>query len=108
MANIVISIMFKFGSVVMLRMALEEYENMSKNASCFLTAIMLSLAPSALLAPIYTYDHVNCIPRNFLITQAFSEDICVIALIVSMVPIILYFTKPHTIKKIYCCKRRSD
>ena len=67
LCNVIISIMFKFGSVLMLRIALEEYENMSKNASCFLFAILLSLAPNTMLAPIYTYDHLNCMPRNFLI-----------------------------------------
>lgn len=64
--NLALSIIFKCGSVVCLRLALEEYENLSSNTSYFLTAIMMSVSPSTLLAPLYTLDHFYCMPRNFV------------------------------------------
>jgi hypothetical protein len=66
-ANVVLSIILKFGAVVCLRIALEEYQNLSSNTSYFLFAMMFTLAPTSLLAPLYTYDHVNCMSKNFLV-----------------------------------------
>ena len=106
--NFGISVVFKFASVVCLRLALEEYENLSSNASYFISAIMMSLAPSSLLAPIYTYDHVNCMPRNFFLNQNLAEELCVLCLILSIAPLITYIMLPSNIKKCICCKRHVN
>ena len=36
-----------------------------------------------------------------------SEGICEIGLILSLVPIAIYLMKPHTMKKIKCCKKQK-
>ena len=105
--NFGISVVFKFASVVCLRLALEEYENLSSNASYFLSAIMMSLAPSSLLAPIYTYDHVNCMPRNFLLNQTLAEELCVLCLTLSVAPLITYIVLPSNLKKCFCCRKHE-
>jgi hypothetical protein len=103
--NLGISIAFKFGSVVCLRLALEEYENLSSNSSYFLTAIMMSLGPSTLLAPLYTFDHYYCIPRNFLLPQFWAEELCLLALAACLIPLVVYMLLPKNLRRFYCCKR---
>ena len=104
-ANVIISIIFKFASVVCLRLALEEYENLSNNSSYFLFSLMTSLSTSCLMAPIFTYDHVNCMPRNFIINQSTAEFVALITVILSALPVCLYMMLPNTLRKFNCCTR---
>lgn len=67
--NCLTAIVCKFGSIVSLRLALEEYQNLNENRTYFVYAILMCLAPTSLLASIYTYDHDNCMPVNFLLPQ---------------------------------------
>lgn len=85
-----------------MKQALDEYENLSSNCSYFLSAIMMSLAPSCLLAPLYTYDHYYCMPRNFLINQFFAESLCLFALIVSCAPFVFYLVLPRNLRRLGC------
>lgn len=66
--SVLVAVVLKFASIVCLRLALEEYQNLSANGIYFFYSLVASAVPNALLAPIYTYDHDNCIPTNFLLT----------------------------------------
>ena len=55
--NAVVSICLKFASVVCLKIALDEYQELNSNCALFTFAILFSLAPNGLMAPMYTYDH---------------------------------------------------
>ena len=101
----VISIILKFGSVVCLRIALEEYQNLSSNISYFLFAMMFTLAPTSLLAPLYTYDHVHCMSKNFLLPQSLGEIMAFCSVVLSLVPFAFSLLIPHTWKAFYCCKK---
>ena len=103
--NLVLSIAFKFGSMVCVRLALEEYENLSSNTGYFLSSLLMSLAPNCLLAPTYVYDHVNCMPRNYLIRQASSERIALSSLMLSLLPLCMYLILPKNFRKVNCCRR---
>jgi len=57
------------------------------------------------MAPVFTYDHYNCMPRNFIIGLGGSEAISVIALIFTIIPMSVYFLLPNTQKRLGCCLR---
>jgi len=83
--NCLTAIVCKFGSIVALRLALEEYQNLNQNGTYFTYAVLMTLAPSSLLASIYTYDHDNCMPVNFLLPQQGAELLCVFTLFIAIV-----------------------
>ena len=103
--NVVLSIMLKFGAVVCLRLALEEYQNLSSNTSYFLFAMMFTLAPTSLLAPLYTYDHVNCMSKSFLVPQSIAEIMAFCSVVLSVFPFVFSLLVPHTWKACFCCKK---
>lgn len=106
--NAVISICLKFASVVCLRIALDEYQELNSNCSCFVFAILFSLAPNALMAPMYTYDHTNCLAKNFFVTQGMAELICAWSIFFILVPVALLIVIPNFLKKFCCCKKRKQ
>lgn len=105
--NAVVSICLKFASVVCLRIALDEYQDLNSNCSVFTFALLFSLAPNALMAPMYTYDHEECMAKNFMITQGMAELICVFSLFLVTAPIILLILIPNFLKKFVCCKKNK-
>ena len=105
--NAVVSICLKFASVVCLRIALDEYQELNANCSCFVFSLLFSLAPNALMAPMYTYDHNSCAPKNFLVTQGMAELICAYSLFLIACPIVLLILIPNFLKKFWCCKKRK-
>ena len=105
MANVIASIVLKFGSTVCLRLALEEYQNLSSNTSYFIYSMMMTVAPTSLLAPIYTYDHVNCMSKNFIMPQSGAELISCYSLFLSVFPILFFVILPSTWKRFFCCGR---
>lgn len=104
--TVLLAVVLKFASIVCLRLALEEYQNLSANGIYFFYAIVASVAPSALLAPIYTYDHDNCIPTNFVLTQKLSGLISAIAFLILFFCAIILIVSPTTCMRWSCC--RSD
>lgn len=106
--NAVVSICLKFASVVCLRIALDEYQELNSNCSCFVFAILFSLAPNALMAPMYTYDHTNCAPKNFLVTQGMAELGCAYSLFLISCPLALLIVLPNFLKKFCCCRKRKQ
>ena len=105
MANVIASIVLKFGSAVCLRLALEEYQNLSSNTSYFVYSMMMTVAPTSLLAPIYTYDHVNCMSKNFIMPQSGAELISTYSLFLTAFPIVFFIILPSTWKRFFCCGR---
>ena len=63
-----ISIVLKFTSFAAMWLALEQYMNLVENSGYFLTAISCALAPTALVAPLFTYNHEACLNANFVLT----------------------------------------
>ena len=108
MANFAMAIVYKFGSVVCLWLALVEYENLGSNGSYFVSAMLMAMVPSCLMAPMFTYDHVNCMPRNYLIQQNYAEFMCVASLAISVAPFTLYFIVPQTWRRFFCCCRTRN
>lgn len=70
--NVIVAIVLKFGSIVCFSLALDDYQNLSANGSYLIYAMYCCVAPSSLLAPIYSYDHVRCMPKNFLLNNPTS------------------------------------
>lgn len=105
--NAVLSICLKFASVVCLRLALDEYQDLNANCSLFTFAILFTLAPNALMAPMYTYDHDKCLPRNFMINRPTAEMLAAFSLFLITVPIALLLLIPNFLKKFMCCKRKK-
>ena len=105
--NSVLSICLKFASVVCLRLALDEYQDLNANCSLFTFAILFTLAPNALMAPMFTYDHDECRPRNFMLTQPNAELLAAVSLFLITVPIALLILVPNFLKKFMCCKRKQ-
>jgi len=103
--NLVLSVAFKFASLVCVRLALEEYENLSSNTGYFLSSLLMSLAPNSLMAPTYAYDHVNCMPRNYLIKLSSAERIALSSLLLSLLPFCMYLILPKNFRKVNCCRR---
>lgn len=108
MINAVVSICLKFASVVCLRIALDEYQELNNNCGHFMFSLFFSLCPNALMAPMYTKDHMNCVGKNFLLTQAMAEKMCSISLVLMLIPIILLLLIPNFLKKFACCKKRKQ
>lgn len=104
-ANVVLSIMLKFTSVVCLRIALEEYENLSSNANYLSSSLLASLCTNCLMAPVFTYDHVNCMPRNFIIGQNSAERLSVAGLVLTVIPLFVYLILPGSLRRLSCCSR---
>lgn len=108
MINAVVSICFKFASVVCLRIALDEYQELNSNCGQFMFAMFFSLTPNALMAPMYTKDHVNCVGKNFLMNQSMAEKMCSLSLLITLVPLILLILVPNFMKKFACCKKKKQ
>ena len=71
-------------------------------------ALLFSLTPNALMAPMYTKDHINCVGKNFMLTQPMAEKMCSISLLITFIPLILLILVPNVMKKIVCCKRKKQ
>lgn len=108
MINSVVSICLKFASVVCLRIALDEYQELNANCAQFMFSLLFSLTPNALMAPMYTRDHVNCIGKNFMMTQAMAEKVCSVSLLLICIPLILLILIPNFMKKFACCKKKKQ
>lgn len=106
--NAVLSICLKFASVVCLRLALDEYQDLNANCSLFTFAILFTLAPNGLMAPMYTYDHDKCQPRNFMIQQPNAEMLAAFSLFMIAIPLAMLILIPNFLKKFMCCKRRKQ
>ena len=63
-----LAIILKFTSFVAMWLALEQYMNLTENGGYWLTAISTTIAPTALVAPLYTYNHESCLNANFVLT----------------------------------------
>mmetsp|Transcript_27125 Transcript_27125/g.41285 ORF Transcript_27125/g.41285 Transcript_27125/m.41285 type:complete len:227 (+) Transcript_27125:175-855(+) len=61
------AIFLKFVSIVCLSLAFDEYQNLGSNISYLFTALISCTALSCLVAPLYTFDHAQCVPSNFLV-----------------------------------------
>ena len=90
-----------------MRLALDEYQDLNANCSLFTFAILFTLAPNALMAPMFTYDHDACRPRNFMLTQPNAELLAAVSLFLIAVPIALLVLVPNFLKKFMCCKRKQ-
>ena len=67
--NMVLAILSKFTSIILMSLALDEYQNLNANGTYFIFSIYTCLAPTCLLIPVYTYDHVRCMPKNYIINN---------------------------------------
>ena len=105
MVNSALAILLKFGSIVCLKIALDEYQNLSANGFYFIWAINFCLAPSCLTAPLFAFDHQNCMPRNFLISKITSEYLAMASLIATAIPVIFYIINPRNWRRFVCCKK---
>ena len=65
----------------------------------------MTVAPTSLLAPIYTYDHVNCMSKNFIMPQSGAELISTYSLFLTAFPIVFFIILPSTWKRFFCCGR---
>ena len=68
-------------------------------------SIIMCLSTSCLLASLYTYDHENCMPRNFLIPQQIAEAVGCAALFLIAFPLIFMLLIPTFWRRLVCCKR---
>jgi hypothetical protein len=69
-----LAIVYKFISIILLFMALDEYQMaINSNISYFVASIFLSLAAHPMVAPLFTYDHEVCRPTNFKLNQPTAE-----------------------------------
>ena len=103
-----LAVVLKFKSIVCLRLALEEYQNLNDNKWYFLFALVASTAPNALMAPMYTYDHDNCMPTNFLITQRFSGLMSAITFLFICSCAVFFILMPNTFTRWTCCMRGDE
>ena len=109
--NVVLAILSKFASIVLLSLALDEYQNLNSNGTYLIFSIYCCLAPTCLLIPIYTYDHVKCIPKNFVINNSTAQIQCIFFTIVFLIPFVFGLLIPKTWTNMVCClckKRKAQ
>ena len=110
-ANMILAIIMKFGSIVLLSLALDDYQNLSANGTYFIWSIFCCLAPSSILAPVYAYDHVRCMPRNFALNNFASQNMSHIFFLIIIAHFIFSLLIPNTYTNFFCfvcCKRKSE
>lgn len=107
--NLALAILSKFASIVLLSLALDEYQNLNANGTYLIFSIYCCLAPTCLLTPVYTYDHVRCMARNFIITNSVAQRQCFFSLLMFLIPFVFGLIIPNTWTKMFCypCKRRQ-
>ena len=99
----VLAILSKFASIVLLSLALDEYQNLNSNGTYLIFSVYCCLAPTCLLIPIYTYDHVKCIPKNFVINNSTAQIQCIFFTIVFLIPFVFGLLIPKTWTNMVCC-----
>ena len=107
--NLVFAIVSKFASIILLSLALDDYQQLNSNGTYLIFSIYTCLAPTCLLTPIYTYDHAKCMPKNFVINNHAAQSQCFLAVLVFLFPFIFSLLIPNTWSKVLCypCLRRQ-
>ena len=106
--GLALAVILKFSAIVNMALALEEYENLSENGAYFIYAIACSTAPSALIGPLFTYDHENCLASNFVLTNKQAADMSATAITIWFFVIIFYLCIPATCTSWSCCKQSKQ
>lgn len=106
--NVIVAIVLKFGSIVCFSLALDNYQNLSANGSYLIYAMYCCVAPSALLVPVYSYDHIRCMPKNFVFNNATAQDLSHYSLLFVLIPLVFTIIIPKTYTGFLCyyCARR--
>mmetsp|Transcript_5367 Transcript_5367/g.8285 ORF Transcript_5367/g.8285 Transcript_5367/m.8285 type:complete len:321 (+) Transcript_5367:734-1696(+) len=102
-----LAIVSKFASIVFFALALDEYQSLSSNTSYFVASLLTCAAPTCLVAPAYTYDHLLCQPKNFSISQANSELLATASLFLLVIPVALIILTPTSWNRLCCQRCRS-
>ena len=97
-------IVLKFTASVNLWLALDQYMNLQENGRHFLYACACSVAPAALVAPMYTYDHEVCLAANWHLTQKEAGLYSCVALVCWAVILGIFILTPSTWIGWSCCK----
>jgi len=109
--NMVLAIIMKFGSIVLLSLALDDYQNLSANGTYLIWSIFCCLAPSSILVPVYAYDHVRCMPRNFALNNFTAQNMSHVFFLLFFSLFIFSLLIPNTYTNFFCffcCKRKSE